>query len=1134
MLKKICLLIIVCGFITPIFAQNYIAQPYYQDGKIRFYAQANPINPATVAYTLDLTAGMQAAWGVTPNASNGPNATVIYNNKLFVSFDLGLQKGGVLVYNMLDIAAPPTALKPGNGNGYPCAGMCINPANGDLYIATFTVNGQGGGIYYSTAASGYTNANNLSDYTHPSVDTYCANIYIDASNNLWFTTWSGNTNAAEMFLVCYKDLNKSNYYKIVNQATKSYTATSTAGVSASVYLLSAPEGLVRDASGNLWLGNNNDFSAVNTTTVAGITTYNGTLVKINNAFITNLLTQPVGTSATVPVGNVNAYHIINGKIGGIAISGNTLYINDQGQNQGSSYLTNGTVWRYDVTTNFNATSFKASGIRTTYPGNGQMAFSATLPIVAPPPPAATKLFVKASATGLNNGTSWTNAYTNLQSAIDNNTSGLDTIFVALGTYKPTRWPANCSNCSGNRTYTFEMRNNVKIFGGFVGNEKWLTQRPAIGTQPTILSGDIGTAGTSNDNTFHVVLLYNVSGVQIDGVTIRDGWADNWAEITMNGNPYTICNTSGAGVFANQSSFIIRNSTIGNNTIVASSGTSQYHTPYSGAGIYSNNHGTIDLINNNIANNWATQNGGGLFVDGYAANYVNISKCIFTNNTANKGGGVCLINTYPAYINESVFNTNTASYGGGLAADGGSVADISINNSVFTGNTINSSFAGLGAALFMVNLDGYSLLNSTIYNNHAYNGSALGAGLYEGNISVSPATRSGDIKNCIFYGNTTGNTAVSNIRDDIYSTNTNANAIAQVSNCLFGSSNTLINVSNIANNRQNINPLFLNAASPIGADNKWFTADDGLYPTCVTSPALNLALTAAASATDITGGIRFGLPDIGAYEAPCNEPAIFTSNSAACQNITTNTVTGNNWFHFTNAAGIVCSINPQGQNLGNVTAKVADPTGTVTSGTTRYMGRSVNLTSTIAPTTDYLLRLYFKDTEIAEFQAATGLTGLTPQSFKVLWASGGTGCGVNNFYGTTGGIFDNASITTGEFGQSNEGFYLQIALNHFTLFAASTDTQNTLVGTENEIQSNPYTANIYPNPTTEDLNIELTGNTDVEMEAQIFDMMGRKMTAQMPIQNGKANINMQDMPKGIYSLVITNGTQIVVSKRVVKL
>jgi Secretion system C-terminal sorting domain len=1113
-------LLLVGVLLQRAFAQTYIAHPSFREGKIRFYAQqAGVINPATVAYTVDLAPAMFREWSEAPTASNGPNAVIVYNNKLFVSFDIGFQRGGVLVYDMLNMNLWPIAIKPGGGVGNPSAGIAIQPATGNVYIASYHggVNGGEGGIYYSTAANNYATVTKFAGYTSSnSVDYYSANLAFDSANNLWATTWNSSATASQMFLICYKNTIATNYYKIVNTAAKSYTATSTGGVSKTVHLLSAPEGMVRDASGNLWLGNNNDFNAVNN---AG----EGTLVKISNAWITSLLTQAVGSTVTVPAASVNAYYIPSGKLGGMALLGNTLYINDQGQMQGPDYLINGTVWKYDVTTAFNATNFKASGIRATYPGNGQMGFSTILPTQPPP---ITKVYVKADANGANSGESFANAFTRFQDALY---SGYDSIFVAAGTYYPTEYPTECTNCIGSRTFTFELSSNAKIFGGFVGTEKWLSQRPAVSPQPSILSGDIGVVGTSSDNALHVVLLHDIVSVEIDRFTIRDGWADNPAELTLANNPYPICNTSGAGVFANNSSFTMRNCIIRNNTIQAVGGTSQYHSTESGAGIYVNNHTTLDLINNEFINNWATKDGGGLYIDAYASNYTNVTNCTFTGNISNRYGGGCnLANAYGGGFNTCVFNTNVAQYGGGLAAVAS--GDIDIKNSVFNNNSIISSFAGKGAGLYIDYLYGYSLINSTFYNNKATNAGALGGGLYEGEISYTPGTRNSDIKNCIFYGN-----SANGVSSDMYSINTTVGGIAQVGNCMLGNTASLTNMVDLQTNKFGMSPLFIDAANPIGADNKWRTADDGLQLTCAVSPAINAASTAFAPTTDIRGSARQGIPDMGAYEATCANTAIFQSNSTTCQSIVVNAVTGNQWFNFANASGIICSINPQGQNLGNVTAKVADPTGIVVNGVTRYMGRSVNLTSTIPPNTNYLLRIYFKDTEITEFQSATGQTGLTPGSFKIMWASGGTNtsCGVNNFYGTTGGVIGNTGVTTGEFGSNNEGFYLQIGLDHFTLFAATTDTQNTIVGTENE-EIASANANIYPNPTTNDLNIELTGNTDVKMDAQIFDITGRVMTAKQNIQDGKANIKMQDMPNGIYNLVITNGTQVVLSKRVVKM
>ena len=1114
-------LVLIGVLLQRAFAQSFIAQPYYADGKVRFYAQATPINPATVAYTLDLTAGMQAAWNVTPNGSNGPNGTLIQNNKLFVSFDLGLAQGGVLVYNMLDIAAAPTAIKPGGGNGYPVAGMCINPANNDLYMATFTVNGAGGGIYYSTTASNYTGATNLSNYNDPTVDLYCANIHIDGSSNLWFTTWSGNANATEMFLVCYKGLNKNNYYKIINTATKAYTATSTGGITKTVHLLSAPEGIVRDASGNLWIGNNNDFNAVNNAS-------EGTLVKINNAWITTLLTQAVGNSTTVPAASANVYYIPSGKLGGMARSGNTLYINDQGQAQGGSYLTNGTVWKYDVTTTFNTTNFKASGIRTTYPGNGLMTFSSALPITAAPP---TKIFVKADATGLNNGTSWTNAYTDLQSALNTTT---DTIFMAAGIYSPTTFPPNCVGCNSDRYKTYTITNTHKIFGNFAGTEKWLSQRlqmPYIGSgipdnssiyYNTILDGDVGDTNSHLDNLLRMFTILGATNCEINGLYIKEIWANIFCN-TITTNNITINTGYGGGIYLHTGSSLAVNKCVfydvhGRDLC---NGTNNIMTSWGGA-IY-NNGATLNVNNTSISSGSAGY-GGAIATTANAT--TNINKSYFYGNGAAQamGGGAVY---YALGANGSI--KNSAFHGNSSAAVGTNGAAIStIENCLFYWNSTYDN----GGAIVANDLRS-AIKNCTFYKSEIVNNpNGLGAAIYDVNLNNPPNYAL--LVNNIFVESISSNP--NNARLDIYTTNSDPNTRMRMQYNITNDTRPFTNITDLGSNLipTTTMPQFKDNTNILGSDNAIFTADDGFIPTCIINNAVNSGTTTwNAPTTDITGSVRFGQTDIGAYETACDNAAIFSSNSSTCQTITQNTVTGNNWFHFTNALGIVCSINPQGQNLGNVTAKVADPTGTVINGVTRYLGRSVNLTSTVAPSTDYLLRIYYKDTEITEFQNATGQNGLTPNSFNVLWASGGTGCGVNNFYGTSGGVVPAQNgVATGEFGQSNEGFYLQIALNHFTLFAASTDTQNTLVGTE-EVEN--YTnAFIYPNPTTQDIHIKINDTTNDNYTAQIFDMTGHAMTATTPLKNNETTLQMQNMPNNIYTLIIMQNNKVVMNKRVVKM
>src|ERR1044072_8249072 len=81
------------------------------------------------------------------------------------------------------------------------------------------------------------------------------------------------------------------------------------------------------------------------------------------------------------------------------------------------------------------------------------------------------IFVDASAAGANNGTSWANAFTDLQSALAIATPSNE-IWVAAGTYKPT--------ATADRTISFAMKNGVGIYGGFDGTEAQRGQRdPAV-------------------------------------------------------------------------------------------------------------------------------------------------------------------------------------------------------------------------------------------------------------------------------------------------------------------------------------------------------------------------------------------------------------------------------------------------------------------------------------------------------------------------------------------------------------------------------------------------------------------------------------------------------------------------------
>lgn len=96
------------------------------------------------------------------------------------------------------------------------------------------------------------------------------------------------------------------------------------------------------------------------------------------------------------------------------------------------------------------------------------------------------IFVDALATGNNQGTSWTNAYPDLQLALEAAQFG-DEIWVAKATYFPSKDTAGDTNPAWLRTKTFELVNGVGIYGGFDGTETKRSQRDWRNNL-TVLSG----------------------------------------------------------------------------------------------------------------------------------------------------------------------------------------------------------------------------------------------------------------------------------------------------------------------------------------------------------------------------------------------------------------------------------------------------------------------------------------------------------------------------------------------------------------------------------------------------------------------------------------------------------------------
>ena len=240
--------------------------------------------------------------------------------------------------------------------------------------------------------------------------------------------------------------------------------------------------------------------------------------------------------------------------------------------------------------------------------------------------AQTRVYVDDSATGNNDGTSWQNAYTDLNSALINAVA--NQIWIAGGVYRPH---------ASNRNASFQLNHSVQLYGGFAGNETELTDRDfaLIHTDnATFFSGDLAmndagqlnfTNSTRSENSFRVV---NVDGanVEIDGVIISGGNANATSGNSRFGAALSINN--------NVENFTIRNSIIRFNTAVVAAGLN----------LRAANGDTINCtvqgctFQSNLTSNVAA----GIYVlpeQGTAINFV-LTNCIFNGNlTANNGAGL---------------------------------------------------------------------------------------------------------------------------------------------------------------------------------------------------------------------------------------------------------------------------------------------------------------------------------------------------------------------------------------------------------------------------------------------------------------------------------------------------------------
>ena len=357
------------------------------------------------------------------------------------------------------------------------------------------------------------------------------------------------------------------------------------------------------------------------------------------------------------------------------------------------------------------------------------------------------IYVDVNAGGANDGTSWEDAFLELQSALDVAASG-DQVWVAAGSYKPTAQHGG----TGERYRSFQLLNGVAIYGGFnpeAGDIGWEDRDWA--NNVTILSGDIGIDGDSSDNSYHV--FYHPPELGLEGTAILDGFTVTGGN--ANGNyPHWM----GGGMFNYQSSPALANCIFDSNLADAGGGMANYassaptlanctftgNTADWGGGMGNHSSSSPILINCNFQGNTAV---GSLKSGGGMANFFSsspmLTDCTFEGNgTAWDGSGGGMYNYYASspMLTNVTFEGNWASYGGGMANYNSAAPTL-------TGCTFSNNLTGIGRGGGMYNRESSAptLDNCTFMGNSALRGGGM----------LNYDRSSPTLTNCAFSGNQSG-------------------------------------------------------------------------------------------------------------------------------------------------------------------------------------------------------------------------------------------------------------------------------------------------------------------------------------------------------------------------------------------
>ena len=281
--------------------------------------------------------------------------------------------------------------------------------------------------------------------------------------------------------------------------------------------------------------------------------------------------------------------------------------------------------------------------------------------------AQTVHYVDVDARGAGLGTSWGDAYTDLQDALDVAASE-DEIWIAEGTYLPDRG-------TGDRDATFTVAGGRELYGGFSGTEVQLGARDPE-NHPTILSGDLagddGVGGGRDDNAHHVVTIDDAFAIggRFGGLIIEGGEAtgarypDGGGLLILGGGPtmremiFRDNRGDGGGAV-----WISGNSapTINDSLLIANHALSG-----AGGAVLCTDYGGGNFANTRFMGNTASEGGGAVAIVGGSTMAFN--NTVFAGNVAGAEGGALSVDSDDMVLQACTVTANTSGVddGGGVA------------------------------------------------------------------------------------------------------------------------------------------------------------------------------------------------------------------------------------------------------------------------------------------------------------------------------------------------------------------------------------------------------------------------------------------------------------------------------------